>query len=233
MNTAPDILFEDEHILVLNKPAGLMVHADAKNEGPTLVDWLLEHHPPIQAVGEEGRWGLVHRLDRETSGVMVVAKTLLAHARLKKQFANREVRKVYRTFVYGTTPERGIIERPIGSSRGMGPRSAKQAYGKMREAITAYRTIINARIPAAVSYVEVFPKTGRTHQVRVHFASLGHPVVGDTLYAKARGSALGFERLALHALSLSFTHPGSGQEVTYEAPLPQDFIAAAKQLRAA
>lgn len=231
MNTIPDILFEDGHILVINKPAGLMVHEDGKREEQTLVDWLVAQYPDIKKVGEEGRWGLVHRLDRETSGVMVVAKTPQTHARLKHQFAEREVRKVYRTFVYGTTPERGIVERPIGSSRGAGPRSAKSAYGKLREAITAYRTIESARQPVAVSYVEVFPKTGRTHQVRVHFASLGHPVVGDTLYAAARPAALGFKRLALHALSLSFTHPETGEEVTFEAPLPQDFVQAAKQLR--
>ena len=232
MNTEPDILFEDEHILVINKPAGLMVHEDGKRDAPTLVDWLVEKYPSITEVGDEGRWGLVHRLDRETSGVMVVAKTQQALVRLKKQFAEREVRKTYRAFVYGTTQERGIIEKPIGSSRGAGPRSAKSAYGKLREAVTAYRTIVSARVPTAVSYVEVFPKTGRTHQVRVHFASIGHPVVSDTLYAAARPVSLGFSRLALHAFSLSFTHPGRGEEVTFEAPLPPDFVAAAKQLRA-
>lgn len=231
MNTEPDILYEDEHILVINKPAGLMVHADSKSTSATLVDWLVERFPSIVGVGEEGRSGLVHRLDRETSGVMVVAKTQQAHARLKKQFADREVRKTYRAFVYGTTPERGIIDKPIGSSRGMGPRSAKSAYGKLREAVTAYRTIASTRKPTSASYVEVFPKTGRTHQVRVHFASLGHPILGDTLYAAARPAVLGFKRLALHAFLLAFAHPDSREEVAFEAPLPRDFVEAAKQLR--
>ncbi len=236
----PTVIYEDDTILVLNKPSGLAVHADGKHEWKTLVDWLVAEYPELKGVGEEQRLhdgsiierpGIVHRIDRETSGVLVVARTQGAFQILKSQFQNREVTKVYRAFVYGEIKdERGIIDKAIGSSRGgKGPRSAaRSAKGTLRDAQTAYRVLARTR---DASHVEVFPKTGRTHQIRVHFASIQHPLVADSMYAPTRSPLLGFSRLALHALSLSFIHPATGKQVIFEAPLPKDFVEAEAQLR--
>jgi 23S rRNA pseudouridine1911/1915/1917 synthase len=160
--------------------------------------------------------------------VLVLAKNEKTHEFLKEQFKNREVQKTYRAFVYGALKEeRGIIDKPIGSSRGgTGPRSAKAPYGTEREAVTVYRTI---KATPTSTYIEAFPKTGRTHQIRVHFAAIGHPIVSDQLYAPGRESLLGFARLALHALSVRLKHP-SGKEMLFEAPLPVDFVTAEEEL---
>lgn len=216
----PAILYEDELLVVINKPAGIIVHPDGKHDYPALTEWLEKKYREFY---------LVHRIDRETSGVLVIAKTAEAFEFLKSQFQNREIKKTYRAFVYGPfKDERGVIDKPIGSSRGgVGPRSASLPHGTTRDALTTYRVIANA---ADCAYVEVFPKTGRTHQIRVHFSSIQHPVVCDSLYASKRPSLLGFDRLALHALSLSFGHP-DGREMTFEAPLPPDFLAAESRLR--
>jgi 23S rRNA pseudouridine1911/1915/1917 synthase len=208
MNRESTVIFEDGHLLVIDKPPGLQV------------DELQKKHPDYH---------LVHRLDRDTSGVMVIAKTPPAHGALKKQFHARAVKKTYRAFLYGTVEERGIIEKPIGSARGgAGPRSARAPYGKLREAKTIYRRIAAA---GGMSYVEVFPKTGRTHQIRVHFAAIGHPVIADKQYAPGREAALGFKRHALHALSLAFLHPETKKAMHCSAPLPPDFTAAEEELR--
>lgn len=234
----PTIIYQDEHIIVLDKPSGLSVHADGKHERETLVDWLRARFPEIIGVGEEQRLsngelidrpGIVHRLDRETSGVLVVARTQQAFEHLKEQFQNREVKKTYRAFVYGPLKEeRGRIDKPIGSARGgRAPRSATRPHGVVRDAVTLYRRITGTK---TASYVEVFPQTGRTHQIRVHFSSIGHPIVADGLYAPNRTPILGFERLALHAHSLSFTHPLGG-EVSFTAPLPEEFLRAEQELQ--
>jgi len=216
----PQILYEDDSLVVINKPAGIIVHPDKSHDYPALTEWLEKRYKDFY---------LVHRIDRETSGVLVVAKTTEAFEFLKSQFKNREIKKTYRAFVYGALKdERGVIDKPIGSGRGgSGPRSASLPHGTTRDALTAYRVIKNGPDTA---YVEVFPKTGRTHQIRVHFSSIQHPIICDSLYAPNRPALLGFNRLALHALSLSFTHP-SGKEMTFEAPLPEDFKAAEGQLR--
>lgn len=241
MNLEPTVLHEDDDIVVIDKPAGLMVHGDGRFEGETLVDWIRATYPDMEGVGEEltldeensvARPGIVHRLDRDTSGVLLLARTTTAHARLKKQFMGRGIHKTYRAFVHGSvTEERGTIERPIGKSRSdfrqwsasRGPR------GTMRDAKTEYRTILRSK---EASYVEVFPHTGRTHQIRVHFKALHRPVICDTLYAPGKPALLGFSRLALHALSVVFIHPGTGKEIEVSAPLPADFIEAERQLRA-
>lgn len=231
----PSVIYEDSDIIVINKPPGLPVHADGRSERATLVDWLMLNYPDIKNVGEPQtlpngaiieRPGIVHRIDAATSGIIVVARNQRAFEKLKKQFQDREVKKVYRAFVYGPLKdERGIIDKPIGSGRGgRGPRSARTPRGKMREAQTAYHVLKKNK---DVSYVEVFPKTGRTHQIRVHFSAIQHPVIADPLYAPERPKLLGFNRLALHALSLSFVHP-NGREVLFEAPLPADFAEALK-----
>ena len=225
----PTIIFEDDSIVVVDKPSGMIVYPDGRHDYPALSDWLAKKYKEFY---------FVHRIDRETSGVLLVAKTEKVREFLKAQFKNREVRKVYRAFVYGAfAEERGIIDKPIGSARGgKGPRSALMPHGAMREAVTVYRVLKCGSGPSTVlgtssaSYVEVFPKTGRTHQIRVHFAAVQHPIVCDRLYAPARPPLLGFSRLALHALSLSFKN-ADGKDTTFEAPLPADFIAAEKKLK--
>jgi 23S rRNA pseudouridine1911/1915/1917 synthase len=217
----PSIIYEDQDTVVVNKPAGVIVYPDGKHNYPALSMWLEKKYG-------EGNYFFVHRIDRETSGVLVIAKTPSAYEFLKNQFKNREVAKTYRAFVYGAfKEERGMIDKPIGSARGgLAPRSATQPKGTLRDALTLYRVIQNGK---DVSYIEVFPKTGRTHQIRVHMSAVQHPIVSDSLYAKNRPQLLGFKRLALHALSLKCTLP-SGKEMLFEAPLPPDFVAAVTQL---
>ncbi len=226
----PIVLFEDDQLLVVDKPAGMIVYPDGKHDYPALSHWL------EKKLGE-GNFHFVHRIDRETSGVLAIAKTEGAFEFLKEQFKNRETKKTYRAFVHGTfKEERGIIDKPIGSSRGgSGPRSAKLSYGQQRDAVTMYKVLkdrpYDALGPDPVSYLEIYPKTGRTHQIRVHMASVGRPIIADKLYGTGRQALLGFERLALHALSLAITHP-NGQDMTFVAPLPPDFVAAEAELQA-
>ncbi len=223
----PQIIYEDAELLVINKPAGMIVYPDGKHDYPALSSWLEKYK---ETSGRELKeFHFVHRIDRETSGVLVVARTEAAYEFLKEQFAEREIKKTYRAFVYGVLKvDRGVIDKPIGSSRGgKGPRSAKLPHGTMREAVTAYRVVERG---TGATYVEAFPKTGRTHQIRVHFSAVQHPIIADQLYAPSRPKLLGFDRLALHALSITFTHP-SGKEMSFIAPLPDDFLAAEKELQ--
>lgn len=234
----PVILYEDADCAVLNKPAGLVVHADGRTAEPTLSDWVAERYPEAEGVGEpivlaDGtvipKHGIVHRLDRETSGAIIVARNDAAFQFLKKQFQDRAVKKTYRTFVYGELKhEDGIIDRPIGrSTRDFRQWTASGGTrGTTREAMTAYRVLARG---GGYSYVEALPKTGRTHQIRVHMKAIGHPVVGDVLYAGERPNTLGFTRTALHAFSVEFTAP-SGAPVLVEAPLPADFEAAVAEI---
>lgn len=234
----PKILYQDSDVLVLDKPAGVLTHEDGKGKNPSLSEWLALKFPEMKDVGDpielsDGRSvprsGVVHRLDKETSGVVVVARNQTAFDFLKKQFTDRTVVKKYLAFVWGKMKEeRGMIDKPIGlSGRDFRRRSASRgAKGELREAVTVYRTLKSAD---GFSLVEVTPKTGRTHQIRVHFESIGRPVVGDKLYAAKKPPALGFKRLALHATSLSFELP-SGKRLTVEAPLPADFEKAGELL---
>ena len=226
----PQIIFEDDDVVVVNKPSGMIVYPDGKHEDPALSHWLEKKYG-------EGGFHFVHRIDRETSGVLVVAKTEEAHAFLKEQFQEREVKKVYRAFVHGALKEeRGTIERAIGSARGgRGPRSATRPHGVQRQASTTWRRIANtsAELNASArgaAYIEAFPKTGRTHQIRVHCAAIQHPIIADVLYGPGRQALLGFKRLALHALSITITLPAGGEK-TFTAPLPADFIHAEAELR--
>ena len=234
----PQIIYEDAELLVINKPAGMIVYPDGKHDYPALSSWLESKYN--SANGEPGFY-FVHRIDRESSGVFVVARTEEAYEFLKAQFAEREIKKTYRAFVHGILKvDRGVIDKPIGSSRGgKGPRSAKLPHGTMREAVTAYRVLERGKATPensiGASYVEIFPNTGRTHQIRVHFSAVQHPIVADQLYAPSRPKLLGFERLALHAFSISFTHPPlsngqAGTEMTFTAPLPEDFLEAERLL---
>lgn len=216
----PTIIYEDADVAVVDKPSGMIVYPDGTHDYPALSAWLEKKYPEHY---------FAHRIDRETSGVLVVAKTEAAHEFLKTQFQERAVRKVYRAFVYGTIKEeRGIIDKPIGSARGgRGPRSALRPHGALREAVTTYRVLKRG---GGATYVEAIPKTGRTHQIRVHFSSIQRPIICDRLYAPGRAPLLGFSRLALHALSLTLRLPG-GKEHTFTAPLPEDFVEAEGKLR--
>lgn len=242
-----DILHEDKHFLVINKPAGLVVHADGRTEEPTLVDWIIKKYPKMKKVGEpiqlaDGaellRPGIVHRLDRDTTGVLLLAKTQEAFLHAKEQFQNRTTKKIYRAFVYGLVKaDSGQIDRPIGRSRSDFRRWTAQrgVRGEMREAVTRYQVLGRAREVVGVgpeiplgdfSYIEVRPLTGRTHQIRVHMKAINHPLVEDGLYTenlvKKFPHALGFERLALHACQLEFTDM-EGKKLSVTAPLPEDF----------
>jgi len=228
------IVYEDEDVLAVNKPSGLMTHPDGRNESRTLSDWAVEYSPEIRGVGEPlklsngsliERHGIVHRLDRETSGIILLAKHQKAFEYLKIEFQERRIQKTYYAFVHGILPEpQGSITLPIGKSRSKFPlwSAERGARGMMRDAITAYRVIESSK---EFSFVEVLPKTGRTHQIRVHFKAIQHPIVCDKLYAPKRPCALGFKRLALHALSLEFTLP-SGVRVKLETAPPSDFLKA-------
>ncbi|MES2014648.1 MAG: RluA family pseudouridine synthase [Patescibacteria group bacterium] len=234
----PEIIFENDDVLVANKPAGLSVHKDGKREEETLADWFLLRVPSAEGVGEPlvltngtvvDRPGIVHRLDKQTSGVIILAKNQEAFLFLKHQFQERLTEKVYRAFLWGELKEeKGVINFPIGrSTSDFRRRSAERgAKPPLRDAVTSWSLIAKGK---GFSYVEARPKTGRMHQIRVHFKALQHPLVSDSLYAPKRERALGFERLALHALSLTITLPG-GERKTFEAPLPPDFITAEKEL---
>lgn len=233
-----EVLYEDAHMLAIHKPAGIMVHEDGRGEEPTVVDWLLARAPMARGVGEPGRTpegaplersGVVHRLDRETSGVLVLAKTQDAFTYLKSQFHDHTVEKEYRAFVYGVMKEKwGTINRPIGrSSKDFRRRSAERgARGTLRSAVTHWELIDQS---ASYAYLTLHPKTGRTHQIRVHLKAIGRPVVGDSLYASKtllESDNLGFTRLALHAYRLVITTlDGVRKELC--APLPEDFKRAA------
>jgi 23S rRNA pseudouridine1911/1915/1917 synthase len=229
-----EILKKEKDYLVINKPSGLIVHSDGRSEEETLCDILVKQYPEIENVGEpliiEGkeikRPGIVHRLDKETSGVMLVARTDEGFEFLKNKFKNREIEKTYHAFVWGNIKEdNGLIDEPIGRSKKDFRRwfAGSKARGKLREAVTEYKVL--KRIEnKEITFVEAKPKTGRTHQIRVHFKHMYNPLVGDMLYG-SREYALGFNRLALHARSISFIDKKS-DKVEYIAEYPIDFIKA-------
>jgi len=242
-----EIIYEDADCLVVNKPAGLMVHPDGRSQGPFLTDWIVATYPETVSVGEPARGqtgepvnraGIVHRLDRETSGALVIAKTQDAFNLLKASFQDRVVSKKYLAFVWGEVKEEfGTITRKIGRNGSDFRRWSAQrgARGELRDAETYWTRVWTgaAIIPESMnpgkvekfSLLDVEPKTGRTHQIRVHLLAENHPVVGDTLYAPKKPQALGFSRQALHARSIEFDAP-SGKRVLVQAPLPADFKAA-------
>lgn len=215
---ALDILYEDSDILVLNKPAGLVVHPAAGNWRGTLVNALLHHRQSLSGVGGGQRPGIVHRLDKETSGCMVVAKNDAAHIALSQQFASRDVIKTYLAIVSGHLRKKsGTIESAIG--RHPVHRKKMAVLPKGRAAKTDYR--VRQELPGA-SLVECRPHTGRTHQIRVHLKQIGHPLLGDRLYG---GKPLAARHL-LHAWKLAFRHPGTREPVEFVSPIPNDFLEA-------
>ncbi len=213
-----EVIYKDKHLLVIDKPSGMVVHPGPGNRRGTLVNALLFHFPQLEGVGPKERPGIVHRLDKETSGVMVVAMTLKAYRELQKQFKARQVKKVYSGLVRGKMPKKeGIIDWALGRHVKHGQRISVKTK-KPRSAETHYS--VQEEI-GDFNLLEIRPVTGRTHQIRVHFAASGHPLVGDTRYGR-RKSKPKCARLFLHASALSFLHPESGERVEFTSPLPQD-----------
>jgi len=210
-----EVLYEDEHLAVVNKPAGMVVHPAFGHASGTLVNAILARWPQIAAFSEPGRAGIVHRLDKETSGVILVAKTEQALDSLKAQFKKRTVEKVYLALVEGVpdTPD-GVINAPIGRDPNM-----RKRMGVLHEGSEAQTEFHVKETFEENSLLELHPKTGRTHQIRVHLAFIGHPVVGDTVYGY-RKQRLKISRHFLHAASVTFTLPDTGQRLTVSVPLP-------------
>lgn len=214
--------WSDEDVIVISKPPGLVVHPGAGNPDGTLANALLHHHPELAGVGEPTRPGIVHRLDRDTSGLMIVARTERAYARLVEALADHEVERRYFALVWGV-PEalRGVIDAPIGRSIRVPTRMAVRQGG--RAARTHYEVVESYADPE-VALLECTLETGRTHQIRVHVAAIGHPVVGDVAYGGNRPS-LPMDRPFLHAAALGFDHPVTGERVEITEPLPADLQA--------
>ncbi len=222
-----EILFEDNHLLVLNKPAGTVVHPAPGNWSGTLVNALLHHFETsggtISAIGGKERPGLVHRLDKETSGLMVVAKTDQAHRHLAGQFKQHTITRVYEALIWGVPKKgHGRIELAIGrDSKERKKFSARTARPK--ESVTEYQ--VDRRFGKMAAHVLLYPRTGRTHQLRVHLTSLGHPILGDPMYGGRKVCLVGeveIPRVMLHARTLGFCHPATGEAQEYSSPFPRD-----------
>jgi len=221
------VVHEDADVIVVAKPVGLVVHPGAGNEHGTLVSGLLNRYPEIAAVGDRARPGIVHRLDRETSGLLVVARSERAYESLVAQLGDRSVERVYDALVWGVpSARRGIVDAPIGRSESRRTRMAVRAEG--REARTAY-VVTHTWSKPVVARLECRLETGRTHQIRVHTDAIGHPIVGDGAYRGVRDS-LPLRRPFLHAAQLAFTHPASGERVAFADPLPADLTAVLNRL---
>ncbi len=243
-----EVLFENEYVLVINKPAGLVVHSDGKTDEPTLVDWILENYSEIKGVGEDmmvknkvgddvviARPGIVHRIDRDTSGVLIIAKTQESFLDLKQKFKERKINKKYFAFVYGWPKNQlGVINVPIGRSNKdfRMKQAGEHARGKLREAETHYEVVQKYYDERKkdrqgqyekYSLIECSPKTGRTHQIRVHMKFINHPIVADSLYRGKRKETLGLSRTALHAYSIQFTDV-DGEEISVACELADDIL---------
>ncbi len=233
------VIFEDQDVLVINKPAGLVVHGDGRTKEETLADWLVENYPEIKSVGEAWeaqngaailRPGIVHRLDRETSGVMVIAKTQGSYEHLKSQFKDRLVQKEYRAIINGTFKDDidgGVIEKSIGKSPSDFRKWSAQpgARGTLRNAVTEYKILSRVGVGNdGFAYIAAMPKTGRTHQIRVHFKAIHHSVLGDKLYGAKKVANIGVQvpRTMLHAFKIKFANL-AGENVEFDAEIPKDF----------
>lgn len=223
----PVVLYEDAYIVAIDKPSGLVVHKGVGTD-ETLVDWILDRYPEMRKVGEHDcnllRPGMVHRLDKETSGVMVLARQQEVFATLKKHFQKNKVEKEYHAFVYGRPREmRGTVSVSIGKSKSDFRRFAtRHTRGEVRSARTEY--VVVGSCTEGASFVRFYPKTGRTHQIRVHSQSLHTPIVCDPLYAATQPKMLGFSRLALHSRRLSLRVHWHDEVLRFVAPHPTDFL---------
>ncbi|MFA5976475.1 MAG: RluA family pseudouridine synthase [Elusimicrobiota bacterium] len=245
----PTILFEDQALMALNKPAGLVVHPAPGHRGPTLIDWLRDHMGSsiAKVFTDPERLGLVHRLDKDTSGVLLIAKSIVSQTAISRQFHGRTVRKTYVAFVEGVpSAKKGVITAPVGRSRKQPSRMAVSSQGRPSETAFEVNEIFGRPATKAsagspkqsgeeVSQVTLFPKTGRTHQLRVHMAAIGHPVVGDRTYGSKAiwAEQFGVTRSLLHAQRLEFQHPVTKKPVSFEAPWPADFCRAQLAFRQA
>jgi 23S rRNA pseudouridine1911/1915/1917 synthase len=224
------IIMEDEDVIVVDKPPGLVVHPGAGRPSATLMDALIQTRPEMIGVGEPGRWGVVHRLDRDTTGVMVFVKTQLAHESLSAQFKEHSVHRIYLALVRADPgEEQGVVDAPLGR-HAKDRKKISTKTRKPRRAVTRWRVL--QRLGGA-TLLEITPETGRTHQIRVHLASVGLPIAGDQVYGKLRKQASGLnavqqkavavlKRQALHAAVLGFIHPATSQYVEFSSALPED-----------
>jgi 23S rRNA pseudouridine1911/1915/1917 synthase len=228
MELAPEaiplvVLYEDSDLIVVDKPAGMVVHPAPGHPGGTLVNALLHHCGDLAGIGGVLRPGIVHRLDRGTSGVIVAAKNDVTHQGLAAQFAEHKIDRIYRTFVRGLPrAESGRIDRPIGRHPGDRKRMSVESRSG-RPSVTCWRRL-HRYLQSGTSELEIRPETGRTHQIRVHLAAAGLPLVGDRVYGRARGRDATLGRPALHAEHLGFVHPGSARPLVFDAPLPEDLV---------
>lgn len=222
------VVYVDDDLVVVDKPAGVVVHPGAGRAGGTLAAGLLHRFPEIEGVGQEGRWGIVHRLDRETSGLLVVARSSEAYTALVRAMRRRAVVREYVTMVQGTfSIPRGTVDAPIGRDPHHPTRRAMLSQG--RPAVTHYRRRVEWD-PPGVALLEVTLETGRTHQIRVHLAGIGHPVLGDRTYGGR--DPVPVPRLFLHAARLELDHPTSGEPLAFDSPMPPDLDAVVDRLNA-
>ena len=227
-NIPLDIIFENDDLLVVNKPAGMVVHPAAGHETGTLVHAVLGYEPDLEGIGGEERPGVVHRLDKETSGLIVLAKNERAHRWLQDQFRLRTVEKTYLALVDGAPPTpAGRVEAPIGRDSAHRKKMAIQSAGKGREAVSEFKTLESFK---NYTLLEFRPHTGRTHQIRLHCLFLGCPIVGDSIYGKKK-SSLELKRHFLHAAKLKIILPNEKQARTFEAPLPVELSDVLAQIR--
>lgn len=228
----PDILFENSHVVIIDKPIGVIVHPDDRQDEYTIAQWMKETYG-VKGVGDEGREGVVHRLDRNTSGVLVLAKDQIAFTSLKKQFRDHTARKVYRAIVEGhIRHDTGMISLPIARAksdfrkRTVVDMFSQDTRGEEREAITRYKVLARTVAPNGrqYSYVECYPLTGRTHQIRAHFRGIRHSIIGDDLYGSIKGKT-DAPRSMLHALSITVELPEDNEgskQYTITSPVPKD-----------
>ena len=234
------ILYEDKHSLAIDKTAGIMVHPDDRQDEVTISDWLKKNYD-VKGIGEAGREGIVHRLDRNTTGVLMLAKDIIAYNNFKRQFKNHTARKVYHAIVEGNIRDDiGMISLPIARAksdfrkRTVVDMFSGDARGEEREAITRFKVLSRSTLPSGKSYtyVECYPLTGRTHQIRAHFRGIRHPIVGDDLYGSREGKDLA-DRSMLHAYSLTIKVPGEKEglvEKTIVSEIPKDMKETLKKL---
>lgn len=218
-NIPLDIFYEDDYLIVVNKPVGMIVHPAQGCYTGTLVNALLHHSVRLSRVNEDMRPGIVHRLDKETSGLILIAKDNITHTKLAKQFQRHQIKKRYVALVEGDIEfDEGVVDSPIGRHPRHREKKAVQFDEKAKDSVTFYRVIKRVK---GVTLVALFPKTGRTHQLRVHMAYLRHPILGDATYGKKKN----FPRMALHAQAIGFSHPQTKSYLEFFSRPPEEFLA--------